>query len=201
MGVPVTHPRGVQYGLSTVGGDRTGLVLDFEWQIANHSLEFGGWVEEDVYDRTQLRLNNTNGSADGEVLFDEVAYFRRDYTATRESTQVYLKDTISLLDDRLRVELGAKLLDIDYELDGYRDFNDYAIRIGDPGEGDTLPVFGPQVITASYSSDPLPMVGAVYDLNETDQVFASYSQNFALPRGVDTIFDDAVGFPAPQPDA
>ena len=201
VGVPVTHPRGVQYGLSTVGGDRTGLVLDFEWQIANHSLEFGGWVEEDIYDRTQLRLNNTNGSADGEVLFDEVAYFRRDYTATRESTQVYLKDTISLLDDRLRVELGAKLLDIDYELDGYRDFNDYAIRVGDAGGGDTLPGFGPQVITANYSSDPLPMVGAVYDLNETDQVFASYSQNFALPRGADTIFDDAISFPAPQPDA
>ena len=201
VGLNVTHPRGVQYGLSTVGGDRTGLVLDFEWEIANHLIEFGGWVEEDVYDRTQLRLNNTNGSADGQVLFDEVAYFRRDYTATRETTQFYVKDTISLLDDRLNLEIGAKILDIDYELDGYRDFNDYAIRVGGAGGGDTLPGFGPQVITASYSSDPLPMIGAVYELNETDQIFASYSQNFALPRGADTIFDDAISFPAPQPDA
>ncbi|MEM1147163.1 MAG: TonB-dependent receptor [Pseudomonadota bacterium] len=201
VGLGVTHPRGVQYGLSTVGGDRTGFVLDFGWDIANHAIEFGGWYEEDVYDRTQIRLNNTNGSADGQVLFDEVAYFRRDYTATRESTQFYIKDTISLLDDRLNVEIGAKILDIDYELDGFRDFADYAIRVGDPGGGDTLPGFGPQVVTANYSSDPLPMIGAVYDLNTTDQIFASYSQNFALPRGADTIFDDAVSFPAPAPDA
>ncbi|MEO0607001.1 MAG: TonB-dependent receptor [Pseudomonadota bacterium] len=201
VGVPVTHPRGVQYGLSTVGGERTGFVLDFEWQIANHSLEFGGWLEEDVYDRTQQRLNNTNGSADGEILFDETAYFRKDFTATRESTQVYVKDTISLLQDRLKVEIGAKLLDIDYQLDGYRDYNDYAIRVGSAGGGDTLPGYGPQVVTANYSSDPLPMIGAVYDLNGTDQVFASYSQNFALPRGADTIFDDAISFVAPQPEA
>ncbi|MEO1360839.1 MAG: TonB-dependent receptor [Pseudomonadota bacterium] len=201
VGVPVTHPRGVQYGLSTVGGDRSGFVLDFDWTVANHEIASGGWIEEDVYNRTQLRLNNTNGSADGEILFDEVAYFRRDYQATRESTQVYLKDTISLLEDRLRVEIGAKLLDIDYQLDGYRDFADYAIRVGDPGEGDTLPDYGPQLITANYSSDPLPVLGAVYDLNQTDQLFASYSQGFALPRGADTIFDDAVSFVAPQPDA
>ncbi len=201
VGVPVTHPRGVQYGLSTVGGDRSGLVFDLAWEMANHELQLGGWVEEDVYDRTQLRLNNTNGSADGEVLFDEVAYFRRDYRATRETTQVYVKDTISLMEDRLKVEIGAKLLDIDYQLDGYRDFADYAIRVGDPGEGDTLPGYGPQLVTANYSSDPLPMLGAVYELNQTDQLFASYSQNFALPRGADTIFDDAVSFAAPQPHA
>lgn len=217
VGLPVTHPRGVQYGLSTVGGERTGLVLDFDWNVANHEIEFGGWVEEDVYNRTQIRHNNSNGSADGEILFDEVAYFRRDYQATRDSTQIYLKDTISLLDDRLNVEIGAKILDIDYELDGYRDFNDYAIREtdntfecldDDPIEiaclslaNSGLPGYGPQLITASYSSDPLPMVGAVYDLNETDQVFASYSQNFALPRGADTIFSQAVSFPAPPPEA
>lgn len=201
VGLPVTHPRGVQYGLSTVGGDRSGATLDLAWEVSNHELQMGGWVEEDVYDRTQLRLNNTNGSADGEIVFDEVAYFRRDYRATRETTQVYVKDKISLLDDRLNVEIGAKLLDIDYQLKGYRDFADYAIRVGDAGGGDTLPGYGPQIINASYSSDPLPMLGAVYDLNETDQLFASYSQNFAFPRGADTIFDDAVSFAAPQPDA
>ncbi len=201
VGVPVTHPRGVQYGLSETGGERSGAVLDFAWTAGNHEIEFGGWVEEDVYNRTQLRHNNSNGSADGEILFDEVAYFRRNYQATRESMQVYLKDTIRLLDDRLNVEIGAKVLEIDYELDGYRDFADYAIRVGTPGGGDTLPGYGPQVINATYSSDPLPMIGAVYDLSDRDQLFASYSQNFALPRGADSIFSQAVSFPAPPPEA
>ena len=47
------------------------------------------------------------------------------------------------------------------------------------------------------------MVGAVYDLNDTDQVFASYSQNYALPRGADDIFSiastDASTEPLPAP--
>lgn len=200
VGVPVTHPRGIQYGLSQVGGDRWGGLASLTWEIANHTIEFGAWYEEDRYRRTQLRLNKTAGSPAGEVIRDEVAYFRRNYRSTREATQVFLKDTIRLLDDRLAVELGVKALDIDYELDGFRDFNDYARRGAGP-DGETLPGFGPQVVSANYSDSFLPMVGAVYDLNDTEQVFASYSQNFALPREADTIFDDAVGFPAPPPDA
>jgi iron complex outermembrane receptor protein len=94
-GLDVVHPRGVQYGLSEVGGTRTGLVAGVEWEIGNHTIEFGGWYEDEDYDRTQQRLNKTNGSADGEVIWDEVAYYRRDYTSTRKTTQLYLKDTIS----------------------------------------------------------------------------------------------------------
>lgn len=199
VGVPVTFPRGVQYGLSTVGGDRKGLTAGLEWQIANHTIEVGGWFEEDSYRRRQLRLNKTEGSPAGGVIFDEVAYFRRDYVSTREATQFYIKDTISLMDDALRVEVGAKALDVDFELDGFRDFNDYARADAGPA-GETLEGFGPQVVGGNFSDSFLPMVGAVYDLNSTDQLFTSYSQNFALPRGADTIFDDAVGFPAPPPE-
>jgi iron complex outermembrane receptor protein len=185
-GLDVVHPRGVQYGLSEVGGTRTGLVAGVEWEIGNHTIEFGGWYEDEDYDRTQQRLNKTNGSADGEVIWDEVAYYRRDYTSTRKTTQLYLKDTISLMDDRLNVEVGVKSLNIDYSLDGYRDYNDYE-------------VFGPQKVGAEYSDNFLPMVGAVYDLNDTDQVFASYSQNFALPRGADDIFSIATTDPTTDP--
>jgi iron complex outermembrane receptor protein len=201
VGLPVTYPRGVQYGFSGVGGTRKGAVLGFAWELANHTVEFGGWYEDEDYHRTQIRYNNADGSTDGAVLFDEVAYFRRDYTSVRETMQYYLKDTISLMDDRLNIELGLKLLDIDYSLDGYRDFNDYAIRVGGPGGGDTLPGYGPQSISANYSSDAMPNIGAVYDLSDTDQVFASFSKNYALPRGADDIFSTATSFAAPAPDA
>ncbi len=200
VGLPVTYPRGVQYGLSTVGGDRKGIVAGLDWTIANHTLEVGGWYEEDSYRREQLRINKTDGSPAGTPIFDEVAYFRRSYLSTREATQFYIKDTISLLDDRLSVELGAKALEVDFSLEGFRDFNDYAIRVDAPGGGDTLPGYGPQSVGDTFSDGFLPMVGAVYDLNETDQVFASYSQNYALPRGADTIYDVAVGFVPPSPE-
>ncbi|MEH6694091.1 MAG: TonB-dependent receptor [Hyphomonas sp.] len=199
IGLDVTHPRGVQYGLSGVGGTRKGAVLGFEWQVANHTVEIGGWYEKDEYNRTQKRLNNADGSADGAVLFDEVAYFRRDYVSVRDTMQYYIKDTISLMDDRLKLQAGLKLLDIDYSLDGYRDYDDYVRR--DPNGGPVLAGYGPQSVSATYTSDALPNVGAVYDLNDSDQVFASFSKNYALPRGADDIFSTATSFVAPAPDA
>ena len=201
VGLDVTHPRGVQYGLSTVGGERKGVTAGFAWDVANHLLEAGFWTESEDYNRTQARINKTDGAPDGSPIFDETAYFRRDYVSTRDTLQLYLKDTFSLLDDRLTMTLGVKSLDIDYELSGYRDYNDYAIRVGDPGGGDTLPGFGPQTVMADYSENFLPLAGAVYDLTDTDQVFASYSQNFALPRGADDIFsvaNSATPPPAPE---
>ena len=187
LGLDVTHPRGVQYGLSGVGGDRTGALAGFEWQIANHTIAFGGWYEDETYNRTQARLNKTGGTADGDVIWDETVYFRRDYTSTRETMQFYLKDTIGLLDDKLKVDVGVKSLLIDYELSGYRDYADYE-------------AYGPQTVGADYEETFLPMIGAVYSLNDTDQVFSSYSRNFALPRGADDIFSIATSGPLPAPE-
>ncbi|HAE26986.1 MAG TPA: TonB-dependent receptor, partial [Hyphomonas adhaerens] len=189
-GLDVVHPRGVQYGLSGVGGTRKGAVAGLEWQVANHKVEFGAWYEDEDYNRTQQRLNKTNGSADGDVIWDEVAYYRRNYTSTRKTTQLFLKDTISLMEDKLNLEVGVKSLSVDYQLSGYRDYNDYE-------------VFGPQTVGEDYSDNFLPMVGAVYDMNDSDQLFASYSQNYALPRGADDIFSiastDASTEPLPAP--
>ena len=182
-GLDVVFPRGVQYGLSEVGGDREGFVAGGEWRIANHTVSAGFWIEDETYNRTQLRLNKVGGSQDGAVLFDEVAYFRRNYTTTRETTQLYLSDVMSFMDDRLNVEVAVKSLSVDYTLDGYRDFNDYAFSDGTPG-------YGPQFIEAEFEDNVMPMIGVVYDLNETDQIFGSWSQNYAMPRGADDIFDN-----------
>jgi iron complex outermembrane receptor protein len=46
-------------------------------------------------------------------------------------------------------------------------------------------------ISASWNDNFLPQVGAVYNVNARDQVFASYSQSMALPRGADDIFSQA----------
>jgi iron complex outermembrane receptor protein len=54
-GLAVTAPRGVQYGLSDVGGERSGLVLKGVWDTGANQFEAGVWVENDDYDRTQLR--------------------------------------------------------------------------------------------------------------------------------------------------
>lgn len=187
-GLDVVHPRGVQYGLSGVGGVRKGITGGATWTLANHTLEAGAWYEDEDYNRTQLCLNKTGGTADGDVIWDEIVYFRRNYSSVRQTRQYYLKDTIRLLDEKLALEFGLKMLDIDYSLEGFRDFADYTL-------------YGPQLVEADYESDPLPMIGAVYTANATDQAFASYSKNCALPRGADDIFSIATSFTPPPPAA
>lgn len=177
-GLAVTAPRGVQYGFSGVGGIRKGAVLKGSWEVANNLLEAGVWLEKDDYTRSQFRVNHEGGIQTGKVLFNEVAYYRRLYNSTRDTTQLFLKDTISLLDDKLKVEVGVKALQIDYQLSGYRDFADYEL-------------YGPQTVGKDYKDNFLPMVGAVYQLTPTDQFFASYAENFALPRGADDVFSTA----------
>jgi iron complex outermembrane receptor protein len=191
-GLDVVHPRGVQYGLSTVGGDREGVTSQISLELDTHVISVGGWIEKDTYNRTQQRLNKTAGSADGQVIEGETVYLRRNYQAVRDTTQIYVKDNFSLMDDRLALELGFKSLNLDYSLKGYRDYADYEIN-SEPG-------YGPQSTDAEYSKNFLPMIGAVYTLNSSDQLFASFAQNFALPAGADEIFDNAVGFDAQQPD-
>lgn len=184
--LPLAAPRGVQYGLSTVGGDRKGITAGIEWQVNNHRIEVGGWFEEETYNRQQLRLNKEGGNPAGAVLFDEVAYYRRDYTSDREFTQYYVKDTIELLDGRMRLEAGVKGLFLSYGLSGFRDFDDYSRSVG----GTPTIGFGPQVIRQDFDEAFLPNIGVVYDFTETEQLFASVSKNFSLPREADSLFDN-----------
>lgn len=192
FGLPLVMPRGVQYGLSAVGGDRKGVTAGLTYHIANHKIEFGGWFENETYNRTQLRQNKEGGNPAGELLPSEIAYYRRNYTTMRDFIQYNFKDTISLLDDRLTVEVGFKGLQLDYALDGFRDFDDYSRNTGTSDVPNYVLGFGQQSITAEFNDGFLPMAGAVYKLSDTEQVFASYSQNFSLPRGADALYDNIV---------
>jgi len=186
FGLALVAPRGVQYGLSSVGGDRKGATFGLAYHIENHTIEVGGWFESETFTRTQLRLNKEGGNPAGELLPNEVAYYRKNYTSERDFLQYYIKDTISLLEDQLTLEVGFKGLQLDYALNGFRDFDDYSRSVG----GVPVIGFGPQSISQEFNDGFLPMVGAVYKITDTEQVFASYSQNFALPRAADALFDD-----------
>lgn len=183
-GVAVTAPRGTQYGLSGVGGDRYGVLAKLRWEIGAHTFETGVWAENDKYHRTQLRLNTADGSPGGAPQASEVVFYRRDYQSKRETTQVFLKDTIALLDNRLDLELGFKGLDLTYRQSGYRDFADYSRVVG----GVSVPGYGPQDNRSHYKDLFLPLAGVVYRLDSRTQLFASYAENLALPKGLDDIF-------------
>ena len=172
----LTAPRGIQYGLSTVDGDRKGVNGRVDWQVLpGHHVQAGAWYEDDDYHRTQQRYNVADGNPDGAPLFNEPVHLQRNYTSTRQTTQVFLKDTVSLLDDRLKLDVGFKGLNIDYKISGYRNPADFINR-------------RTPTIKDNWKDWFLPQVGAVWSVTGTDQVFASYSENLALPRGADDIF-------------
>lgn len=174
----LTTPRGIQYGLSTVDGTRKGVNSRAEWRFGGHAVQAGAWYEDDDYHRTQQRYNVAGGNPDGEPLLNEPVHLQRNFTSTRKTTQVFLKDTISLLDDRLKLDVGFKGLNIDYAIEGFRNPADFINR-------------RQPRITDTWKDWFLPQVGAVWSVTEREQVFASYSENMALPRGADDIFATA----------
>ena len=174
----LTAPKGLQYGLSGIDGTRKGVTGKLAWTLGFNTFEAGVWLEDDDYHRTQARYNVENGNPDGAPLLNQPVHLQRNYVSTRETTQFFLKDTLSLIDDKLKVEVGFKATDIDYKITGYRNPNDY-INQRQP------------TLTANWKDTFLPQVGAVYNINSRDQIFSSYSENMALPRGADDVFSAA----------
>lgn len=180
-------PKGLQYGLSGVDGDRTGVLANATYKLGHQELLAGFWIETDDYHRTQNRFNQVGGNPSGQPLLNEFVHRQRDFNSKRESVQLYAKDVISLLKNRLKLEIGIKSLNVDYEIAGYRNPADY-INQRRPK------------ITDTFKDSFLPQIGTVYSVNTTDQVFASYAENYALPRGADDIY--ATASPAaPGPEA
>lgn len=179
-------PKGVQYGLSSLSGHRFGGLTGLRWDVGQHEIDTGLWAETDVFNRQQARYNLSDGSPDGEPLLNEPVHLQGDFTSTRNSLQFHLKDTWSLLDERLRLQYGFKSLNLDYRIEGYRNAGDY-INERQPR------------LSTEWNDTFLPQAGLVYNLTGNSQVFASYSENMALPRGADDIYRaGSPSVPAPQ---
>ncbi|MBC2665895.1 TonB-dependent receptor [Novosphingobium flavum] len=201
VGLAVVAPKGTQYGRSGVGGDRYGITNKLHWDMGAHTIEAGIWYELDEYNRTQLRVNTVDGSPASAPVLGQVVYYRRNYQSERNIVQLFAKDTIKLMDDRLQVQLGVKGLDMDYQQRGYRDFADYYRIVN----GVAVAGYGPQYNRAHYKDFFLPQVGALYKLDSRTQMFASYSENVALPKGMDDIYSVTLAsgpgvVPAPAPE-
>lgn len=168
-------PRGLQYGLSTVGGTRRGLNASLEWKSGIHTVTATAWGERDNYHRTQARYNQVDGNPDGAPLLNEPVHLQKDHWSRREALQFSVKDVISLDGGRLKVDLGVKSLDLDYRIRGYRRPQDYDQQIS-------------PTIKDGWKDSLLPQVGVVYNITPREQVFASYSENLALPQGADDIY-------------
>ena len=181
-GLDVAAPKGTQYGRSGVGGDRYGVTETLHWDMGANKIDVGVWGEYEKYHRTQARYNTTDGSPTSDPDFSKPVFLRRDYIAHRNTTQVFVKDNISL--GHLEITAGIKGLVIDYTQRGYRDYADYYRYVN----GVAIAGYGPQSNKAHYSDLFLPLIGAVYKVDNRTQFFASYAENMAEPKGMDDIY-------------
>ncbi|MFU8926690.1 TonB-dependent receptor [Acinetobacter puyangensis] len=178
-------PKGIQYGLSSMDGERYGINTAFQIDLEDHYLETGVWLEYDKYHRKQARYNIQDGNPSLQALLNEPVHLQRDYQSKREISQFYVQDKWQI-NPKISTTLGVKAVNFDYQVKGYRNATDY------------IQQQQPQ-IDKTWKDNFLPYLGILYKPNTRDEIFASFAQNMALPRGADDILtQSAPTIPAPS---
>jgi iron complex outermembrane recepter protein len=167
--IALLYPGNMTRREEIMGGDRYGLTAAVSWETEHNKLEVGGWYE--TYDFDQVRplynLDPTSGNLLKSAL-PIVVYYDNHFST--DVTQLYVKDTLKLMEDRLTLEFGAKGLDVQRDYTGIANLDD----------------FNNNVTRSTSKKDQdwfQPQAGASFAINETVQVFANYAENFsAAPR-------------------
>lgn len=150
-------------------GNRRGVTGSWFWETEQNRLEIGGWYEN--YDFSQTRKLYNTDEETGEILYDELpitVYYDRHFKS--KVTQLYIKDTLRLLDDRLTLEGGIKGLSVEREFHGTANLDDFNNSVT-------------RDLARKDSDWFQPQFGASYSLTDSTQLFANYAENFsAVPR-------------------
>jgi len=155
---------------------RPGITTSIIENIGDHQILAGVWYERAQHRQTQpLELVDNNGNPtdawerDGNILRpDGTPYEGRDWLTISTAYQAFVQDTISLMDDALKINVGVRDPHVK------RDFTNYA------NDG-TYALSGVTYREISEVSTVLPQLGARYRITNDDQVFASLAKNMKAP--------------------
>ncbi|MGO4263483.1 TonB-dependent receptor [Lysobacter sp. TAB13] len=150
--------RSTNYGIN-----RYGVMSSLAWEIGNHRIEGGFWYESNHHD-VQRNFYFIEGPVNDDRFLndpDRRLFFQKYRINTR---QAYLQDTISLLDGRMTVDVGAKSTQVDMRA-----------RQVDPRAMEVPNATGRLETKDSF----LPQIGVGYKLGEGQELFAAYTENVA----------------------
>lgn len=154
--------------IEDMGGDRSGVTAGLTWTVGMHEFQVGGWMQD--YHFRQVRpLYNLDDQGNFDFASPPVTvYYDRDIQT--DVQQFYIKDRVTLLDDRLIVEVGSKGLRVERQAKGYLNTSDFNTQSYlDRSKTDT--------------DNFQPQVGFNYRLTPSEELFANYAENFsATPR-------------------
>ena len=175
-----TLDRVLTYGSSLTETNRPGVTFKANYRVDNHNINVGYWTERAVHRQTGPRVTFDNAGNPSNLWLDrESAYLlrsdgnpyqARDWKTISTGTSLYLQDSISLMQDKLSIQLGLRNSAID------RDFTNYA-NAGTFGVGRADLDYQ---IKRTYSK-VLPSFGAKYNLDVEKSVFFNVAENFRAP--------------------
>jgi iron complex outermembrane receptor protein len=152
---------------------RPGANLAFIYTTDMHEIKTGVWWERARHEQTgpMLALTNDGNRADvwlqdGQILRpDGHAANSRDWISISTAYQAFLQDTITLADDKLKINVGVRTPYIK------RDFTNF---------GDEANNVKPYSYNKTYN-EVLPQFGARYRVTNDDQIFTSVAKNMKAP--------------------
>jgi iron complex outermembrane recepter protein len=172
--------RVMVYGSSLTETNRPGVTFKANYRVENHNINVGYWVERAQHVQTGPRVKIDNAGNSANLWLDDTSayllradgkpYQARDWKTISTGTSLFVQDSISLMQDKLNVQIGLKNSAID------RDFTNYA-NAGTFGVGRADLDYQ---IKRTYSK-VLPSFGAKYNLDAEKSVFFNVAENFRAP--------------------
>ncbi|MEI2428759.1 TonB-dependent receptor [Lysobacter yananisis] len=145
--------------------ERTGIMPSLSWQIGNHRLQAGLWLEKNDHGVQRNFYDLKRTEPPNEIFFyrnpSERVFRQRFDTDTR---MYYVLDHMEFADGRLAVDAGFKGLRVETD-------------------GKTL-IGGASRASGKLVSEDnfLPQIGARWQLGEHEEIFGSYSENLSAFR-------------------
>lgn len=154
--------------------NRPGITSSLTYTMGNHSILGGFWLERARHEQTGPAVGvNPDGSPvdyylqNGKILRPDGSPFEsRDWLTISKAYQAFLQDTISLMDDKMTLNVGVRTPFVE------RDFTNKA------NEGTNS---GTTYRIQKKYHDVLPQLGARYRITNDDQLFASVAKNMKAP--------------------
>ena len=152
---------------------RPGFNLSATWNLDNHEIKAGVWWERARHEQTGPMLALTNDGERADVWLRDEQILRangksaqsRDWISISTAYQAFLQDTISLVDDTVKLNFGVRTPHVK------RDFTNF---------GDENNNVKPYSVVKTYN-EVLPQFGARWRFTPDDQVFTSVAKNMKTP--------------------
>ena len=153
--------------------NRPGITASVTYSMDIHQILAGFWIERANQDQfaPMVQVDANGNPADiwlrnGRILRPNgTPYEGRDWNTISTAYQYFAQDTMSLMNDKLTLNIGVRAPTMK------RQFTDNASE-GEPTAGYTL--------DRTYH-DFLPQIGAKYQIDHDNQIFASLAKNMKVP--------------------